>query len=133
MDDTSNDRLTIVDLPDEILVIILKNVNVIDNLSSIVGLSERFDRLIIDPLYIRRVDMIKIMIKNSSYDYISSSDVQILSKFCQNILPRIHHHVEHLTLAPYSIKPILHTVESYPQLHSFYHWSIFKKTFFIDV
>ena len=118
MDDTSNARLTIVDLPDEILLTILKNVNVIDILSSLVGLRERFDRLIVDPLYIRRVDMTKMMIKNSSYDYISSSDVQVLSKFCQNILPRIHHHVQYLTLAPYSIKSILHTVQNYPQLHS---------------
>ena len=119
MDNAFNDHhLNILDLPDEILLIILKNVNVIDIVSSLVGINQRFDRLIVDPLHIRHVDMTNGMIESSLYDLVSSTDVEILSKLCQNLLPRIHHHVEQLTLVPNSIKSILHTVDYYPQLHT---------------
>ena len=119
MTNTFDDHhLNILDLPDEILLIILKNLNVIDLVSSLLGINQRFDRLIVDPLHIRHVDMTNGMIENSLYDLVSSTDIEILSTFCQNLLPRIHHHVEQLTLAPNSIKTILHTVDYYPQLHT---------------
>ena len=119
MDNAFNDHhLNILDLPDEILLIILKNVNLFDIISSLVGINRRLDRLIVDPLHIRHVDMTNDMIENSLSDLVSSTDVEILSKFCQNLLPRIHYHIEQLTLAPYSIKTILHTIDYYPQLHT---------------
>ena len=119
MDNTFNDyHLNILDFPDEILLIILKNVNVIDIVSSLVGINQLFDRLIVDPLHIRHVDMTNGLIENSLYDLVSSTDVEILSRFCQHILPRIHHHIEQLTLAPYSIKTILQTADHYPRLHT---------------
>lgn len=114
----NNHHLNILDLPDEILLIILKNLNVIDIVSSLLGINQRFDRLIVDPLHNRHVDMTNGMIEKSMSDQVSSAVARILSKFCQNILPRIHHHVERLTLAPYSIKSILQTIDYYPQLHS---------------
>ena len=119
MDNIFNDHhLNILDLPDEILLIILKNVNLFDIISSLVGINRRLDRLIVDPLHIRHVDMTNDMIENSLSDLVSSTDVEILSKFCQNLLPRIHYHIEQLTLVPNSIKSILHTVDYYPQLHT---------------
>ena len=119
MDNAFNDHhLNILDLPDEILLIILKNVNLFDIISSLLGINRRLDRLIVDPLHIRHVDMTNDMIENSLHDLISSTDVEILSKFCHDLLPRIHQHMEQLTLAPYLIKTILHTVDYCPQLHT---------------
>ena len=42
------DNNSTIDLPDEILLIILKKVNAIDIRSSLVDVNERFDRLIVD-------------------------------------------------------------------------------------
>ena len=65
MDNAFNDHhLNILDLPDEILLIILKNVNLFDIICSLVGINRRLDRLIVDPLHIRHVDMTNGMIEN---------------------------------------------------------------------
>ena len=42
---------------------------------------------------------------------------QFLDRFCTSILPRIHHHINKLTLGQVSIERRLHIVD-YPQLYS---------------
>ena len=54
---------------------------------------------------------------NSIDDHTSSIDSQVLSDICQNILPRISHHVHELTLEPQSMALALQT-DNYPQLYS---------------
>ena len=117
MNNLNNNHLNILDLPDEILFIIFKKLNMVDVLYSLVDVNQRFDRLVLDSLYIRDLNMTTIMNINSLYDQTSSIDTQVLSRICEKILPRIHHQVHKLTVEQYSMKRIL-LASNYPQLYS---------------
>jgi hypothetical protein len=111
-----NNSLNILDLLDEILLIICNKMNIVDVLYSLVDVNQRFDRLVLDPLTIRNLDMTLRTVK-SVYDQTFSIDVQVLSRICDEILCRIHHQVNTLAVEPYSIKCILRAA-NYPQLYS---------------
>jgi hypothetical protein len=117
MSNFNNNYINILDLPDEIFLIILKNLNMVDVFYSLVDVNQRFDRLALDPLRIRDLDMTNIMTINSLYNQTSSIDTPVLSSFCQKILPRIHQQVHKLTVDQYSMKKIL-VAANYPQLYS---------------
>ncbi|CAF4355195.1 unnamed protein product, partial [Rotaria sordida] len=55
-------------------------------LYALVGVNQRFDQLVLDPLYIRNLDMTSMTMK-SYHDRIYSIDNQVLSRICKNILP----------------------------------------------
>jgi hypothetical protein len=107
----------ILDLPDEILLIIFRKLNIVDVLYSLLDVNQRFDRLALDPLYIHDLDMTDIMAINSFYDQTFSIDTQVLSRIYQKVLPRIHHQIHKLTVEECSMKPIL-LAGNYPQLYS---------------
>jgi hypothetical protein len=114
----SNDvQHNILDLPDEILFIILKKLKSIDAFYSLFDINQRFNRLALDSLYIRHLDMTTVTNMNSLYNQISSIDPQLLSRICQKILPRIHREVCKLTVEQDSIKQIL-LADHYPKLYS---------------
>ncbi len=117
MNNSNSNNLNILDLPDEILLIIFKKLNMIDALYSLVDVNRRFDRLVIDPLYIRDLDLTNIITISSLCKKTSSIDTEVLSRTCQKILPRIHHQVHQLTLEQSSMKQVL-LAGNYPQLYS---------------
>ncbi|CAF3200213.1 unnamed protein product [Rotaria sp. Silwood2] len=86
----------------------------VDVLYSLVDINERMNQLVLDPFYIRNRDMTM----KSSSDETSSIFDQVLNRICKNILPRIHHHVNKLTVEPHSLKHILLNGNIYPQLFS---------------
>jgi hypothetical protein len=106
----------ILDLPNEILLIIFKKLNTVDVLYSLVNVTQRFDQLILNPLYIHSLDMTSMKMK-SYYDRIYSIDNQLLDKICKNILPRIHYQVNELIVEQHSMEHVIHTI-NYPQLYS---------------
>ncbi|CAF1513366.1 unnamed protein product, partial [Adineta steineri] len=108
--------LNILDLPDEILLIICNKMNIVDVLYSLVDVNQRFDRLVLDPLTIRNLDM-TIRTFESIYDGTFSIDDKILSRICDQILCRIYDQINTLTTEQYSIKRILRDA-NYPQLYS---------------
>ena len=57
MNISNNNHLNILDLPNEILFIIFNKLNMVDVLYSLVDVNQRFDQLVLDPLYIRNLDM----------------------------------------------------------------------------
>ncbi|CAF4007564.1 unnamed protein product [Rotaria sordida] len=116
MDTSNNNRLNILDLPNEILLNIISKLSFIDVFYSLVDINERFYQLAVDPLYIRHLDM-AVMTMKSLFEYTSSVDDQVLSKICENILPFIHSQVYKLTLEQHSIERILLN-GSYPKLYS---------------
>ncbi|CAF0993004.1 unnamed protein product [Rotaria sordida] len=116
MDTSNNNRLNILDLPNEILLNIISKLSFIDVFYSLVDINERFYQLSVDPLYIRHLDM-AVMTMKSLFEYTSSVDDQVLSKICENILPFIHSQVYKLTLEQHSIERILLN-GSYPKLYS---------------
>ncbi|CAF2823316.1 unnamed protein product [Rotaria sp. Silwood2] len=101
----SQSNLHLLDLPNELLFIILNKFGNVNALYSLLGrINERFDCLLQDNVFTKTLHLIKI---SSTYDYISSLDDSILSRFCSDILPKIHHNVKHLTLESKSMKRIL--------------------------
>ncbi|CAF3809256.1 unnamed protein product [Rotaria magnacalcarata] len=101
--------MSILDLPDEILLCILNKLNNINVLYSLVDVNGRFDRLALDSIYIRDLDF-------TANDK-SQKFHQFLDRLCTSILPRIHHQINKLTLGQLSIERLLHIVD-YPQLYS---------------
>jgi hypothetical protein len=103
----------LLDLSDEILIIILKNLNYIDVLYSLIGVDQKFDRLTRDIILTQSVDLTS---KNSSNNDDDSKINSILKQFCLHILPQIQHNIQSLTLDPWSIDSVL-SIGNYPQLH----------------
>ncbi|CAF3975240.1 unnamed protein product, partial [Rotaria sordida] len=88
--------------------------NIVDVLYSLVNVNERFDRLVLNPLYIHNFDLST----KSLFDDTSSISDQVLDRIYKKVLPRIHQHINKLTVEPHSIEHILLNVNFYPQLFS---------------
>ena len=117
MNNSNNSHLNILDLPDEILFIIFKKLNILDVFYSLFDVNQRFNQLILDFLYIHHLDITTIRNINSLYDQPSSVDTQVVLGICKKILPRVHHQVYQLTVEQDSIEQVLLAV-NYPQLYS---------------
>jgi hypothetical protein len=104
-------RLT--DLPDEILVLILKKLNNVEVLYSSIGVNIRLDQIAIDSIFTEYLPLIT----RSSNGSINSLDDSMLDRFCTEILPRIHRKIKWLTLEPSYIERLFLTLD-YPNLHS---------------
>ena len=117
MNSLNKTRLHLLDLPDEILLIILKQLNMIDVVYSLTNVDRRFDRLAVDSVYIHDLKITNILSIKSLYDETSSVDTKVLSKICEQILPRVHHQIHQLTVEEESMKSIL-SAATYPQLYS---------------
>ncbi len=116
MNNSNNNHLNILDLPNEILLIIFKKLNMVDVFYSLVNINQRLDRLVLNPLYIRDLNMTNMTFK-SAIDQTFSVDNQVLSRIYEEILPRICHQVNKLTVEPHSMERILRAMD-YPQLYS---------------
>ena len=116
MNMSNNNHLNILDLPNEILFIIFNKLNMVDVLYSLVDITQRFNQLLFDPFYIRNLNMTSMRLK-SFYDRIYSIDNQVLDRICKNILPKIYHQINELTVEQYSMERVLHNI-NYPQLYS---------------
>ncbi|CAM4916833.1 unnamed protein product [Rotaria socialis] len=101
------------DLPDEILMIILKKLNNFDVLFTLHGVNERLNRLIKDSIFTSRLTFVK-WISNNFIDLISSD--MILNRFRLQILPEIRHKIEWLDLESSSMKYVLRAAH-YPNLY----------------
>ena len=109
-------KVGMIDLPDEIIYLILNKLNMIDVFYSLMDINRRFHRLVIDPLYIRRLNLTTNIDNNASCDQISPIDTRAVSRICQRILPRIRHQVEQLLVEQNSIEEVF--AVSYPRLDS---------------
>jgi hypothetical protein len=107
----THSNLHLLDLPDEILLIIMSKISNLDVLHSFIGVSKKLDRLARDIVHTRSIDFIGTI----SNDEIQSLSNKILDRFCQDILPRIHKNIECLTLESSSISRIFHSID-YPKL-----------------
>ena len=116
MNISNNNQLNILDLPNEILLIIFKKLNMVDVLYSLVDVTQRFNQLIFDPFYIRNLNMTSLRMK-SFYDHTYSIDNEVLERISSNILPRIDDQINELIVEQYSMERVLHTINS-PQLYS---------------
>lgn len=99
------------DLPDEILIIILKNLNKINVLYSFIDVNKRFDKIVQDSIFTSSLTLFNYF----SYDDIYPLPHLILDRFCSKILPKIHQRIKWLDLEPLSMERILLSA-NYPNL-----------------
>jgi len=103
------------DLPNEILVIILKKLDNINVLYSLMGVfNKRFDTLLEHHVFTNTLDLLT---RSSTDDDIYSLDHPTLDRFCIDLLPKIHHNVKRLIFNSESMRQIL-VAGNYPQLTS---------------
>ncbi|CAF3366342.1 unnamed protein product [Rotaria socialis] len=103
--------LTLIDLPDEVLLLILKNLDNIEVLYLFIDLNKRFNKLLHDSIFTNHLTMTGCSF-NGSFDRL---DNQILDRFCSQILPSIHHNIKWLDVECSSMEDVL-LCTSYPYL-----------------
>ncbi|CAF1446462.1 unnamed protein product [Adineta ricciae] len=109
MNDSS---FNIVNLCDEILLTIYNKLDNMDVLYSLIGVNGKLDRLARDITFTQCVDLSRIF-SNEKNNLRKNS---IIDRFCFDVLPQIHDHIQSLTLDALLIDRILH-LASYPKLH----------------
>jgi len=102
------------DLPDEILIIILKKLSNTEVLYSLFGVNKRLDKLVCDSIFTTHLTLLTSLLNVN----IRPSSDPILDRFCSQILPKIHDKVQWLDLEPSSMERILR-VTNYPNLNGF--------------
>ncbi len=99
------------DLPDEILIYILKKLANAEVLYSLSGVNKRLNKIIHDSVFIN--DLFLLM--STSNDLVYSLSDLILDRFCSYILPKIHQKIQWLHLESLSMERILRAT-NYPNL-----------------
>jgi hypothetical protein len=93
----------LLDLSDQILLTILKKLENIDVLYSLLGINnERLENLAQNTIFTNTLDFVL----TSSTDHISSINPQILDRFCNSVLPRICSDIKCLIVEPLSMEQI---------------------------
>ncbi|CAF3699409.1 unnamed protein product [Rotaria sp. Silwood1] len=105
-----NSRIELSDLPDEILMIILKELHNSEVLYSVMGINKRFDRIVNDSIFTRNLTLI------TPFNDLNQLTGPILDRFCLQIIPQIHHKIEWIHIESSWIEPILQ-VTNYPNSH----------------
>ena len=105
--------ISIMDLPDEMIMKIWNKLSKIDVIYSFVGVNRRFDKLVRDASYTRSIQLIK---GNSTGNSCALSN-RTIDRYCLNILPKIHHLIKCFTIEPFYMKRILLSGD-YPHLYN---------------
>jgi hypothetical protein len=98
-------NIHLLDLPDEILLIILNKLKNIDVLYSLLDINN---------------ERLNILAQENTFpnirNFVSINDISLIDRFCSYILPRIHHNVKCFILHPVLMKRIL-LATNYPNLN----------------
>ncbi|CAF3736225.1 unnamed protein product [Rotaria socialis] len=112
------------DLPDEILLIILKKLDNLEVLYSLQGVNERLNEIIRDPTCTSHLTFVKWSPKEFINKF--SSNV-IFDRVCLQILPEISMKIKWLDLESSSMKQILHSTD-YPNLNGLGLYNVERET-----
>src|SRR5690348_4504185 len=93
----------LMDLPNEILLVIMTKLKPIDVLYSLVGVNKRLNQVAGNVISNSRINLVK----TSSISHICSMTKLELDRFCSYILPQIHHHIKIMILECSSMERIL--------------------------
>lgn len=116
IDGSTHHRLNLLDLPNELLLISIEYLPMIDALYSFVGITQRLDQLVLNPISTKTLN-ITCLRPELLPDRIYSLDERTLAKLCRTVLSRIHHQTSHLIVDQFSIESVFHARE-YPALFS---------------
>ncbi|CAM4960791.1 unnamed protein product [Rotaria socialis] len=111
------------DLPDEILLIILKNLTNAEVLYSLLGVNKRLNNIAVDPGFTNNLSLVMSALDGLVY----SLPDPILDRFCLHILPKIHQNIEWLHLLSRSMERILRAT-NFPNLSGISLHNIQAKT-----
>ncbi len=100
------------DLPNEILMTIFKQLDGVEILYSLIGVSKRLNKIVHDPIFTHELTLLNNRLDGS----ICSLSYPMLIRFCLEILPQIHHKIEWLNLESSSMAHILLSA-NYPNLY----------------
>ena len=112
-----SNRGHLLDLPDEILLLIFKELTMVDVLSVLADVHPRLNVLAHDFLYIRHLDLTGVSTMKSRCSDLCPTAEEVLSRLVAKTLPRLHDQVHQMTVESDSIKEIIAT-GTYPQLCS---------------
>ncbi|CAF5138834.1 unnamed protein product, partial [Rotaria sp. Silwood1] len=108
----NHSNVGLLDLPNEILLLILKNLNNMDVLYSLLNVdNQRLDVIVRENTFTNTLNFILTTLTDDIFSFNDS----IINRFCTNILPQIHHNVKCLILDSLSMERIL-GVANYPNL-----------------
>ncbi|CAF1559442.1 unnamed protein product [Rotaria magnacalcarata] len=99
------------DLPDEILMMIFKNMCQVDVLYSLIDVNQRLTTIVHDPIFTNHVTLLNHLSDGS----ICSLTDSMLDQFCSQILPKMNHKIKCLHLESSSMERIL-LAANYPSL-----------------
>ena len=129
MDISKKQCLSLLDLPNEMLLLIMKQLNMVDVLYSLVDVTQRLDELVLNSKFTRTLDM--TCLKTESFlNRVYSIDDHVLERICKDVLPRLNDQVNELIIDQHSIKRVLHGSD-YHQLVSLSLMDL-DETFFVD-
>ncbi len=114
--------LQLVDLPDELLLMIFKNLENVLALYSFMGINRRFDQILHDPIFTNRLTLMTCSRYSCFYPMCS----EIIDRFYFNISPEIHHEIQWLNLEASSMERLLAT--NYPKLSGLGLYNIKEET-----
>jgi hypothetical protein len=100
------------DLPDEILMIIFKQLHNVEALYSLTDVNKRLYKILQDPIFTSALTLMD----HSVDGRICSLPYPMFYRFCSQILPRIHHKIQWLNLEPLTMNTILLSA-NYPNLY----------------
>lgn len=100
------------DLPDEILIIILKKLANMEVLYSLLNVNRRLDNIAHDSVLTNYLTLLL----STSDGFVYSLHDSILDRFCLHILPKIHEKIKWLYLESLSMERILRAT-NYPNLY----------------
>jgi len=100
------------DLPDEILILILRKLYHVEVLNSLIGVNKRLNRIVHDSIFTSYLTLYF----SDKCKYISPLPDPMLDRFCLQILPKIHHKIKWLNLESTSMERIL-LATNYPDLY----------------
>ncbi|CAF3238388.1 unnamed protein product, partial [Rotaria sp. Silwood2] len=120
----ANSMIQLDDLPDEIFMMIFKNMCKTDVLYSLIDVNQRLNTIVYDPIFTNHL----ILLEHSSDDSINSLTDAILDRFCLQILRKINYKIKRLDLESSSMERIL-LATNYPILYELSLYNIDLRTF----
>jgi hypothetical protein len=109
-------RLSLLDLPNEVLLIIIEYLPMIDAFYSLLNMTSRLDQLVLNPIFTRTLNMTCMRLELLP-QRIYSFDQRAFATLCRTVLPRIHHPIRQLIVDQFAIDDVFRA-RDYSELRS---------------
>ncbi|CAF3405774.1 unnamed protein product [Rotaria socialis] len=104
------------DLPDKVLIIILKNLSQLEAISTFIDVNKRLKTIVCDSIFTDHLTLMRCLSDKFCRPIFDPLLDPMLDRFCLQILPEIHRHIKWLNLESSSMERILGAT-NYPNLY----------------